>query len=652
MPCGRRSTLRGHTRIVDAVVEALAEEHAGLHGPLQKLTEDQWTAPTRCAGWDVSDVVTHLAQTDEMAIGSATGRYEEVLSGLTQGLSGASSIDDGVAAMVEREKGAAPEELLDRWWTNATGLVGVLDSMNLSTRVMWVTGELSARSMATTRLSETWIHAGDIASAVGADPPYSDRLFHIARLAWRTLPYAFGSVGKTMSGPIAFHLVSPSGENWDFEPDDPPTTTLTGAASELCDVASRRRLASDTALPRTARTPTPCSRSCAPTPEHTQGELFASAPGAPRLLFGCHGLTSWEGPEGSGLCRREIVLFDAPYAPNSPEPQKEPTVNQTPKIELHVHLEGTVRPKDLLEIASRNRVTLPAQDEESLGQLYRFRDFDHFVELWVMTTAAIRTERDFRQIVTSYAEEAASFGAVYLEGIFTPAERISGGASWDEVFTGFCDGAAEAKESSGVEVRLTPDIPRGFPLEAAMETARYAAKYRDRGVVGLGLGGLEAQFPPAPYAEAFRFAKDAGLGSVPHAGEVAGAESIRSALRDLAADRIRHGIRCVEDPSLVRELADRGIVCDVCPVSNLRTAAVVELSEHPLRRMLEAGVSCSISTDDPAMFGTDLENDYGIAADLGCSAEMAFRAGIQGALCDDATRVKLAKVMDSFEWDE
>jgi aminodeoxyfutalosine deaminase len=327
-----------------------------------------------------------------------------------------------------------------------------------------------------------------------------------------------------------------------------------------------------------------------------------------------------------------------------------PVVSPTPKIELHVHLEGTVRPKDLIEIAHRNRVSLPADDEETLSKLYRFRDFDHFVELWVMTTAAIRTERDFRQIVTSYAKEAAAFGAVYLEAIFTPAERIAGGASWDEVFTGFCDGAAEAKESFGVEVRLTPDIPRGFPIEAAMETARYAAKYSGRGVVGLGLGGLEAQYPPAPYADAFRFAKDSGLGSVPHAGEVAGAESIRSAIGDLGADRLRHGIRSVEDPSLIRELVDRGIVCDVCPVSNLRTSAVVDLSHHPLPRMLEAGVLCSISTDDPAMFATDLETDYRVAAELGCSAESAFRAGIHGALCDEKTRSDLRRIADSYPW--
>ena len=218
------------------------------------------------------------------------------------------------------------------------------------------------------------------------------------------------------------------------------------------------------------------------------------------------------------------------------------------------------------------------------------------------------------------------------------------------MFTGFCDGAEAAEAETGVVVRLTPDIPRGFPVEAGLETARYAVKYADRGVVGLGLGGLEAQFPPEPYADAFTLAADAGLGSVPHAGEVAGPASIRGALDALGADRLRHGIRAVEDPALVRELADRGIVCDVCPVSNVRLRAVESLAAHPLPELLAAGVPCSISTDDPAMFATDLSQDYDAAATLGQTAEGAYAAGLQGALCDDATRARLRDLGAAHAW--
>jgi aminodeoxyfutalosine deaminase len=324
----------------------------------------------------------------------------------------------------------------------------------------------------------------------------------------------------------------------------------------------------------------------------------------------------------------------------------------TPKIELHVHLEGAVRPAALIEIADRNGLTLPARDVDELSELYRFRDFDHFIELWMLTTHVIRTEIDFRQVVVSYAREAAAHGAVYIEGIFTPAERVVGGASWDEVFTGFCDGADEAKEATGVEVRLTPDIPRGFPVEAALETARYSVKYRGRGIVGLGLGGRESGFPPEPFARAFRIAKDGGLGSVPHAGETEGVASIRGALDALGADRLRHGIRAADDPRLLEELAARAVVCDVCPVSNLRTRAVDSLEAHPLSLMLDSGVRCSISTDDPAMFDTDLTREYETAARLGVSAREAYRAGLAGALCDDETSAALAEIAATYPWSD
>jgi aminodeoxyfutalosine deaminase len=323
-----------------------------------------------------------------------------------------------------------------------------------------------------------------------------------------------------------------------------------------------------------------------------------------------------------------------------------------PKIELHVHLEGAVRPRALLEIAARNGVSLPASSEAELAKLYQFRDFAHFLELWLMTTCALQKEQDFRQVVVEYATEAASHGAVYLEGIFTPAERIGGGASWDEVFTGFCDGAIEATERTGVEVRLTPDIPRNLGPEVAIETARYAIRYRERGIVGLGLGGPEDSYPAAPFQRAFQVAREGGLGSVPHAGEVAGAASVREAIDVLHADRLRHGIRSAEDPGLLRELAARGIVCDVCPVSNVGTGAVGSLAEHPLPLMLGAGVRCSISTDDPAMFGTDLAHEYRVAARLGCSPAAAFWAGLSGALCDDGTRSRLQAIADATTWQD
>jgi aminodeoxyfutalosine deaminase len=322
-----------------------------------------------------------------------------------------------------------------------------------------------------------------------------------------------------------------------------------------------------------------------------------------------------------------------------------------PKIELHVHLEGTVRPATLLEIARRNDYALPAETEEGLAELYDFRDFAHFIDVWILTTNALRTAEDFRQVVVDYAAEAVSHGAVYLEAIFSPAERARRGVAWDEIFEGYCDGAQDARELHGVEVRLTPDIVRGYSLDDAEQTVRHSARYRDRGVVGVGLGGLEADYPPEPYEPVFALARELGLASVPHAGEVAGPPSVRGALEELHADRIRHGIRAAEDPGLLRELADRRIVLDVCPISNLRTRAVSTLHEHPLPQLVAAGARCSISTDDPAMFGTDLSQDYDAAASLGVHPREAYDAGLEGALCDEETRARLRAAGEAFDWD-
>jgi aminodeoxyfutalosine deaminase len=317
-----------------------------------------------------------------------------------------------------------------------------------------------------------------------------------------------------------------------------------------------------------------------------------------------------------------------------------------PKIELHVHLEGTVRPDTLRSIAKRNDYPLP----DDLESLYAFRDFAHFIEVWILTTNALRRAEDFRQVVTEYAAEAASHGAVYLEGIFSPAERVARGVDWDEIFSGYCDGAQEARELHGVEVRLTPDIFRGATLEQAEQVVRHSARYRDRGVVAVGLGGMEAEYPPEPYEAPFALAGSLGLGSVPHAGEAAGAASVRGALETLAPDRIRHGVRAVEDTGLVGELADRGTVLDVCPLSNLRTGVVPSLAQHPLPQLVAAGVRCSISTDDPAMFDTDLSRDYEAATALGVSPSAAYAAGLAGALCDERTCARLRQIGESHDW--
>ena len=234
---------------MDRVVAALAAQQDELTALLTGLDGAGWSTPTpRCPGWDVADVVLHMVQSHEMAIASTTGGFADVVARLTAGAWSAATVDDFVALMVANGRGLAPAELLDRWTSGATRLVELLDGMNLSTRVQWVTGEVSARTLATTRLAEVWIHSGDIADAAGVTLPPNESLREIARLAWRTLPYAFARAGRTLTGPVAFRLTSPAGDAWDYVPDEPATTTITGPATDLCAVAAQRATAAASSL--------------------------------------------------------------------------------------------------------------------------------------------------------------------------------------------------------------------------------------------------------------------------------------------------------------------------------------------------------------------------------------------------------------------
>lgn len=233
---------------MDAIVTALGQQHAELAGLLAPLDERDWQRPSPCEGWTAADVVLHLAQTDELALASVRGCFTEVVGEFAAGMGSPGSVDDGAALMVERECGQPAATVRDRWQTGADALRDAFSACDPHERVAWVAGELSARTLATTRVAETWIHTGDVADALGRTVAPTDRLWHVARLAWRTLPYAFARAGRELAGPVAFELRSPSGEAWDFVPDAEPLTVIRGDAVELCLVAARRGAPDDTAL--------------------------------------------------------------------------------------------------------------------------------------------------------------------------------------------------------------------------------------------------------------------------------------------------------------------------------------------------------------------------------------------------------------------
>jgi len=230
------------------LVATLGDQHAELRSILDGLDGAAWHRASRCDGWDVADVVLHLAQTDELALASAQGRFGDALAALTAGIGPGEDVDDGAARMVERERGIEPAELAARWDAGARALRDALTTADPHARVDWVAGPLSVRTLATTRLAETWIHTGDVAAAAGLSLEPTPRLRHVARLAWRTLPYAFNRAGEILHGPVRFDLTGPGGDRWRFEPDEPAVTTIAGDAVELCLVAARRLDPSATGL--------------------------------------------------------------------------------------------------------------------------------------------------------------------------------------------------------------------------------------------------------------------------------------------------------------------------------------------------------------------------------------------------------------------
>jgi uncharacterized protein (TIGR03084 family) len=234
---------------VDDILIALDAQHAQLAGIIDSCTPDDWERPTRCVGWDVAAVLVHLAQTDELATQSAHGEFGELLNGfLGDRDSQTVSVDDAAAAHADAERAAGGDAIRARWHRASHEMRAAFAAGDPHRRVTWVSGQLSLHTLAATRLSECWIHTDDIGSALGLTLPPTDRLRHIARLAWRTLPYAFQRADLTMAGPVALDLTGPNDEQWRFEPDTPALTTITGSAAEFCEVAARRADPDETQL--------------------------------------------------------------------------------------------------------------------------------------------------------------------------------------------------------------------------------------------------------------------------------------------------------------------------------------------------------------------------------------------------------------------
>lgn len=315
-----------------------------------------------------------------------------------------------------------------------------------------------------------------------------------------------------------------------------------------------------------------------------------------------------------------------------------------PKGHLHIHLEGAMRPSTLAELADKAGIPVP--------EIRGYGSFSAFSATYVASCQVLETRDDFARLVYEVVEDSVLGGAVWVEpSFYAPHHRNRFGAD-EDIVDMVLEALHAAGEQLGVGVGLMLAADRTVDPSVAVEQAHLAASRADRGIVSFGLANDEAVGPPEPFAEAFAVAKEAGLLSTPHAGELAGPESVRGALDTLGPDRLQHGVRAIEDPELVARLADSDIVLDVCPTSNLLLSVYPSIAEHPLPQLLNAGVRCSLNGDDPLLFGPGLLEEYELVrAEMGLDDETLAsiaRASVDGSGAPDELKATARASIDDW----
>ena len=322
-----------------------------------------------------------------------------------------------------------------------------------------------------------------------------------------------------------------------------------------------------------------------------------------------------------------------------------------PKVELHLHLEGSVQPETLLTLADKNGVRLPASTPEGLRDWYHYRDFDHFISIYGIICSCLQTPDDFAQITYEYGQQMARQNIRYAEITWSPTQHVNDRLPFEALLEGVNGGRDRAHRDFGVSMNWIPDIVRCLP-DTAMTVAHWLTSpaAQEAGVVAIGLGGPEVGYPPERFEKAFRFARERGLHSNPHAGETVGPESVWGALHALKAERIGHGVRAIEDAALVEHLATNRIPLEVNPTSNVCLGVYADYATHPLPHLLAAGVMVTINSDDPALFNTTLNDEYEHAVvDCGLTLEQLMQVALNAVRASYLESSEKETLLSDFE---
>ncbi|HEU4318566.1 MAG TPA: adenosine deaminase [Acidimicrobiia bacterium] len=292
-------------------------------------------------------------------------------------------------------------------------------------------------------------------------------------------------------------------------------------------------------------------------------------------------------------------------------------IRRLPKAELHLHIEGTLEPQMMFDLAARNGYELPYPDVASVAAAYHFRNLQSFLDIYYQGAAVLQTPQDFYDLITAYFDRAVADGVRHAEIFFDPQAHTERGVGFEVFMEGFKSGIADARSRHGISADLILCFLRHLGGDAALATIKAAEPHLD-GVIAVGLDSSEVGFPPELYVAAYDHARRLGLRAVAHAGEEGPPEYVSGALDVLGVERIDHGVRSIEDADLTERLRNERVPLTVCPLSNVSLRVVDKLSDHPLPRMMEEGLLVSVNSDDPAYFGGYVgENYLAVNDDLG-----------------------------------